>query len=85
MATVEVSFLQGQLEERKRRLETAIASTTQSSDLTNLLREVDAAWRLVARIFPPATPEKRTISVRGASSRRCSRRWALNTAPPTSW
>ncbi|HSY01925.1 MAG TPA: SpoIIE family protein phosphatase [Acidobacteriaceae bacterium] len=48
MATVEVSFLQGQLEERKRRLETAIASTTQSSDLTNLLREVDAALERMA-------------------------------------
>lgn len=48
MATVEVSFLQGQLEERKRRLETAIASTAQSTDLASLLREVDAALERMA-------------------------------------
>ena len=43
MATLEVSFLQGQLEERKRRLEVAIASAPQQSGLTSLLREVDSA------------------------------------------
>ena len=43
MATVEVDFLQGQLEERKRRLETVIASTPHNADVVNLLREVDAA------------------------------------------
>lgn len=43
MATLEVNFLQGQLEERKRRLELAIASAPQTSALTSLLHEVDAA------------------------------------------
>jgi len=43
MATLEVTFLQGQLEERKRRLETAIALASQKTGLTGLLREVDAA------------------------------------------
>jgi sigma-B regulation protein RsbU (phosphoserine phosphatase) len=41
---LEISFLQGQLEERKRRLEQAIASTPpQSGGLVALLREVDSA------------------------------------------
>jgi sigma-B regulation protein RsbU (phosphoserine phosphatase) len=43
MATLEVSFLQGQLEERKRRLEVAVASAPGSSGLAGLLREVDSA------------------------------------------
>jgi phosphoserine phosphatase RsbU/P len=53
MATLEVTFLQNQLEERKRRLETAIALASQKASpqktsppatgLSGLLREVDAA------------------------------------------
>ncbi len=43
MATLEVNFLQGQLEERKRRLEAAVASAPQNSGLAGLLHEVDAA------------------------------------------
>lgn len=43
MAAVEFGFLQGQLEERKRRLEAVVAATPQNSELTGLLREVDAA------------------------------------------
>ncbi len=43
MATPEVSFLHGQLEVRKRRLEVAIVSAPQNHGLTDLLREVDAA------------------------------------------
>ncbi len=43
MATLEVGFLQEQLEERKRRLEVAVASAPQNSGLANLLREVDSA------------------------------------------
>jgi sigma-B regulation protein RsbU (phosphoserine phosphatase) len=43
MATLEVSFLQGQLEERKRRLEVAIASAPANSGLAGLLRAVDSA------------------------------------------
>ncbi len=43
MATVEVAFLQNQLEERKRRLETALALAPQKTGLAALLREVDAA------------------------------------------
>ena len=43
MATIEASFLQGQLEERKRRLEVAVASAPQNSGLADLLREVDSA------------------------------------------
>ena len=43
MATLEASFLQGQLEERKRRLEVAVASAPRNSDLADLLSEVDAA------------------------------------------
>ena len=43
MATLESSFLQGQLEDRKRRLEQAIASTPQSAGLAALLHEVDSA------------------------------------------
>ena len=45
MATLEISFLQDQLEERKRRLEQAIALTPQSGGLAALLREVDSALK----------------------------------------
>jgi sigma-B regulation protein RsbU (phosphoserine phosphatase) len=41
--TLEVGFLQSQLEERKRRLVMAAASTPRNTELTNLLHEVDAA------------------------------------------
>jgi phosphoserine phosphatase RsbU/P len=43
MATLEVAFLQNQLEERKRRLETAIALSPQKAGLAGLLHEVDSA------------------------------------------
>jgi phosphoserine phosphatase RsbU/P len=43
MATLEITFLQNQLEERKRRLETAIALAPPKTGLSGLLREVDAA------------------------------------------
>jgi sigma-B regulation protein RsbU (phosphoserine phosphatase) len=43
MVSVEFSFLQGQLEERKRRLEAVVASTPRNSGVADLLREVDSA------------------------------------------
>ena len=43
MAAVEFGFLQGQLEERKRRLEAAVGSVPGNSGLADLLREVDSA------------------------------------------
>jgi phosphoserine phosphatase RsbU/P len=43
MATLEISFLQDQLETRKRRLETALALAPQRAGLAGLLHEVDAA------------------------------------------
>jgi sigma-B regulation protein RsbU (phosphoserine phosphatase) len=43
MSTLETGFLQGQLEERKRRLEEAVAFAPQNSGLTSLLRDVDSA------------------------------------------
>ena len=43
MATLEITFLQGQLEDRKRRLQQAIALTPTGSGLTSLLHEVDSA------------------------------------------
>jgi len=43
MAALEINFLQGQLEERKRRLELAVVSAPETSALVGLLREVDAA------------------------------------------
>jgi sigma-B regulation protein RsbU (phosphoserine phosphatase) len=43
MATLEVSFLHNQLEERKRRLEAAMAVAPQNGSLAGLLREVDSA------------------------------------------
>src|SRR6266516_6022179 len=43
MATLEIDFLQNQLEERKRRLEDAIALAPQNAGFAGLLREVDSA------------------------------------------
>lgn len=43
MATVEMDFLRGQIEERKRRLETVLARTPGDAELEALLREVDSA------------------------------------------
>jgi sigma-B regulation protein RsbU (phosphoserine phosphatase) len=43
MATLEIDFLHNQLEQRKRRLEAAIANAPQNAGLTGLLREVDSA------------------------------------------
>jgi len=43
MATPEISFLQNQLAERKRRLQDAIALAPRNSSLGGLLREVDSA------------------------------------------
>lgn len=43
MATVEIAFLNNQLQERKQRLEAAIAVAPQNSGLAGLLREVDSA------------------------------------------
>jgi len=48
MATVERSFLNNQLEERKRRLEAAIVLAPQNASLAGLLREVDSALDRVA-------------------------------------
>jgi sigma-B regulation protein RsbU (phosphoserine phosphatase) len=49
MATVEIAFLQNQLDERKRRLKTAIALEPQRSGLAGLLREVDSALERMAK------------------------------------
>lgn len=43
MATLEITFLNSQLEDRKRRLEEAIALAPQNAGLAGLLREVDSA------------------------------------------
>ncbi len=43
MATLEVTFLQNQLETRKQRLQQALALAPQNSGLAGLLREVDSA------------------------------------------
>ncbi len=43
MATLEITFLHNQLEERKRRLEAAMALSPQKGGLSGLLREVDSA------------------------------------------
>src|SRR5437868_10549350 len=40
MATLEITFLHGQLEERKRRLETALAVAPRNAGLAGLLRDV---------------------------------------------
>jgi len=49
MATLEIDFLHNQLEERKRRLEAAIAVATPNAGLAGLLREVDAALERMAK------------------------------------
>jgi len=49
MATLEVSFVQNQLELRRRRLEEAIALAPQNAGLAGLLREVDAALERMAK------------------------------------
>jgi phosphoserine phosphatase RsbU/P len=49
MATQEVDFLHRQLEERKRRLEDAIAHAPQTTGLGGLLREVDSALERMAK------------------------------------
>jgi sigma-B regulation protein RsbU (phosphoserine phosphatase) len=49
MATLEIGYLHSQLEERKRRLEGAIASTPPNSSLAGLLSEVDAALDRMAK------------------------------------
>jgi phosphoserine phosphatase RsbU/P len=49
MAALEVNFLQGQLEERKRRLELALDSAPETSGLAGLLREVDSALDRMAK------------------------------------
>lgn len=49
MTTVEFGFLQGQLEERKRRLEAAVVSAPGNSGVANLLREVDSALDRMAQ------------------------------------
>ena len=48
MATLEVDFLHNQLEERKRRLEAAIALAPQKTGFAGLLREVDSALERMA-------------------------------------
>jgi phosphoserine phosphatase RsbU/P len=48
MATLEVAFLHSQLEERKRRLEAAIALAPQKTGFAGLLREVDSALERMA-------------------------------------
>jgi len=48
MATLETGFLKNQLEERKRRLEAAVASAPHHEDLASLLRQVDAALERMA-------------------------------------
>jgi phosphoserine phosphatase RsbU/P len=48
MATLEVTFLHGQLEDRKRRLEQAIAMAPKNGGLAGLLREVDSALERMA-------------------------------------
>ena len=49
MATLEVAFLNSQLDERKRRLEEAIVLAPQNVGLAGLLREVDAALERMAK------------------------------------
>jgi len=49
MATLEISFVQNQLELRRRRLEDAIALAPQNAGLTGLLREVDSALERMAK------------------------------------
>src|SRR5215470_13710253 len=49
MATLDVTFLHSQLEDRKRRLEAAIALAPQKTGFAGLLREVDAALERMAK------------------------------------
>jgi len=49
MASLEITFLHNQLEERKRRLETAIALAPRNGGLAGLLREVDSALERMAK------------------------------------
>ena len=49
MATLEVAFIHSQLEERKRRLEAAIALVPQKAGFVGLLREVDSALERMAK------------------------------------
>ena len=49
MATLEIAFLHDQLEERKRRLEAAMALSPQKAGLAGLLREVDSALERMAK------------------------------------
>jgi len=49
MATLEITFLHGQLEERKRRLETALAVAPRNAGLAGLLRDVDSALERMAK------------------------------------
>jgi phosphoserine phosphatase RsbU/P len=49
MATLEVAFLHNQLEERRRRLEAAIALAPQKAGFAGLLREVDLALERMAK------------------------------------
>ena len=49
MATLEISFLQNQLDERKRRLEAAIAVAPRNGSLAALLKEVDSALERMGR------------------------------------
>jgi phosphoserine phosphatase RsbU/P len=49
MATLEVAFLHDQLEDRKRRLQQAIALAPQNGGLAGLLREVDSALQRMAK------------------------------------
>jgi len=49
MATLEITFLHNQLEERKRRLEAAITLSPQKTGLTGLLHEVDSALERMAK------------------------------------
>jgi sigma-B regulation protein RsbU (phosphoserine phosphatase) len=49
MATVEIAFLQGQLEDRKRRLEQAIAMAPKNSPLAGLLHDVDSALERMSK------------------------------------
>jgi phosphoserine phosphatase RsbU/P len=49
MATLEVAFLHNQLEQRKRRLEEAIAVAPQNAGFASLLREVDSALDRMAK------------------------------------
>ena len=49
MATLEIAFLQNQLEDRKRRLEDAIALAPQNTGFAGLLREVDSALQRMVK------------------------------------